>query len=469
MKYLFLAVCLLASSTAAVRAQMTMSADTLMEAEQQHSTSGTSMEPASTPVPMMMTERHGWQLMLHGNGFAADTQQQAAASAGQAERGRDAFFSTNWVMPMAQRPWGPGQLTVRAMFSLEPATVTGREYPELFQQGETAFGKPIVDGQHPHDFVMELGALYDLPVAHYFLVSLYAAPVGDPAIGPTAYPHRLSASEDPIAALGHHQEDSTHIAFNVLTGGVTWRWVRAEVSGFHGGEPDEHRWALQPSPNGHAVDSASGRVTVSPTADWTGQYSVAHIHAPEALYPGEDQQRQTASLMWHRAFKAKAQPMKMDTTMGSMPGMEMSGSAAPMQGMSMPGMSMTAEPRMDLATTVVWGRTKSLADGSKENSYLAEALLRFGKNYAWTRLEDAGRSNELELTPGAALPAGFVESPVGHVAAYTVGYDRDFAVGKHLLAAPGVQGTVYRTPAALRGVYGDTPTGVVMFVRFRLR
>jgi hypothetical protein len=447
---------------------MTMSADTLMEVEQQHSTSGTSIEPASTPVPMMMTERHGWQLMLHGNGFAADTQQQAAG-----ERGRDAFFSTNWVMPMAQRPVGPGQLTVRAMFSLEPATVTGREYPELFQQGETAFGKPIVDGQHPHDFVMELGALYDLPVAHYFLVSLYAAPVGDPAIGPTAYPHRMSASEDPIAALGHHQEDSTHIAFNVVTGGVTYGWVRAEVSGFHGGEPDEHRWALQPSPNGHAIDSASGRVTVSPTKDWTGQYSVAHIHAPEALYPGEDQQRQTASVMYHHAFKAKAaaamaQPMKMDG-MGSMAGMDMgagaSGSMAGMAGMAMAD----AAPRMDLATTVVWGRTKSLADGNKENSYLAEALLRFGKNYAWTRLEDAGRSNELELAPGAALPVGFAEAPVGHVAAYTLGYDRDFKVGKHLLAAPGVQGTVYRTPAALRGVYGETPTGVVMFVRFRLR
>jgi hypothetical protein len=478
MKHLFLPLCLLAYSTAAVRAQMTMSADTLIEVEQQHSTSGTSIEPASTPVPMMMSERHGWQLMLHGNGFVGDVQQQAVG-----ERGRDAFFSTNWVMPMAQRPLGPGQLTVRAMLSLEPATVGARAYPELFQQGETAFGKPIVDGQHPHDFVMELGALYDLPVAHYWLLSLYAAPVGDPALGPTAYPHRMSASEDPVAALGHHQEDSTHIAFNVVTGGVTFGWVRAEVSGFHGGEPDEHRWALQPSPNGHAIDSASGRVTVSPTKDWTGQYSVGHIHAPEALYPGEDQQRQTASVMWHHAFKTEAaaamapmppgQDMKMD---GNMAGMDMgagsassSGSMQGMAGMAMPGMSMAVEPRMDLATTVLWGRTKSLADGSKENSYLAEALLRFGKNYAWTRLENAGRSNELELTPGSAVAAGFVEAPVGHVAAYTLGYDRDFAVGKHLLAAPGVQGTVYRTPVALRGVYGDTPTGVVMFVRFRLR
>ena len=79
-------------------------------------------------------------------------------------RGFDKFFSTNWLMPMAQRQLGPGQLTARIMLSLEPATVTNRRYPELFQLGETAFGKPIVDGQHPHDFFMEVAALYDLNI-----------------------------------------------------------------------------------------------------------------------------------------------------------------------------------------------------------------------------------------------------------------------------------------------------------------
>ncbi len=459
---------------AVAQGQMAMSANTLIEAEQQHGSSGTSIEPASTVVPMMMEDRSGWRLMLHANAFAANTQQQALS-----ERGRDAFFSTNWIMPMAQRRLGPGVLTVRTMLSFEPGTVGGRNYPELFQQGETAFGKPIVDGQHPHDFVMELAALYDVPVGKNTLLSLYAAPVGDPAIGPTAYPHRASAAEDPIAALGHHQEDSTHIAFNVVTGGVTYRWARVELSGFHGGEPDEHRWAFQPSPNGHAIDSVATRLTISPTKDWSGQYSIAHIASPEALYPGEAQQRQTAGVMYHHSFAAKAAApiaaMKMDDMggmdMGDMPGMDMgpAKAAAPKKS-ALPEMQMVAEPRMELSTTLVWGRTKSLADNSKENSYLAEALLRFAtKNYVWTRLEDAGRSNELLLAPGSALPHGFAEQPIGHVAAYTFGYDRDFALGRHLLAAPGAQVTVYRTQVALRGVYGDTPTGEVMFVRFRLR
>jgi hypothetical protein len=454
-------------ATVSASAQTVMSAHTLIEAEQQHGTSGTSIEPASTPVPMLMTDRDGWRLMLHGNAFAANTQQQA-----DSERGRDAFFSTNWIMPMAQRELGAnghgGELTVRAMFSLEPATVGDRNYPLLFQQGETAFGNPIVDGQHPHDFFMEVAALYDLPVSSHTLLSFYAAPIGDPAIGPTAFPHRQSASEDPIAALGHHQQDSTHIAFNVLTGGFTYRFARIELSGFHGGEPDEHRWAFQPSPNGHAIDSVSTRLTVSPTPDLTGQYSIAHITSPEALYPGENQQRQTASIMYHHTFRTRAAA---SSPIMNMPGM----SAESMQQGSdthttLPPMHMVPEPRTDLATTFLWGRTRSLTNNSKENSYLAEALLRFAStNYVWTRIENAGRSNELLLTPGTPLPPNFIETPIGHVAAYTLGYDHDLPVGPHLLAAPGAQFTLYRTPELLRSIYGNTPTAETLFVRFRLR
>jgi hypothetical protein len=477
-------------------AQTVMSARTLIEAEQQHGSSGTSIEPTSTPVPMLMTQRGAWRLMLHANAFAANTQQQA-----DSERGRDAFFSTNWIMPMAQRNLGAhghgGELTLRAMFSFEPGTIGDRNYPELFQQGETAYGNPIVDGQHPHDFFMELAALYDLPLSPHTVISFYAAPIGDPAIGPTAYPHRQSASEDPIAALGHHQEDSTHIAFNTLTGGLTYRIARIELSGFHGGEPDEHRWAFQPSPDGHAVDSYSTRLTLSPTPDLTGQYSIAHITSPESLYPGENQQRQTASIMYHHTFhsrithaagaphlasemwdstaaQSKSSPSSATSTdsmnMQNMPGMDMNSTPQAGATHAPPPMIMAPEPRTDLATTFLWGRTRSLTNSSKENSYLAEALLRFAStNYLWTRIENAGRSNELLLPPGSPLPPNFVETPIGHVAAYTLGYDHDLPLGRHLLAAPGAQLTLYRTPVLLRSTYGNTPTAETIFVRFRLR
>jgi hypothetical protein len=419
---------------------------TLIEVELNRTNSGTSVEPASTPVSMLMRDSHGWMLMLHGSAFIADTQQHASSDQPAIEqRGGDKLFSTNWLMPMAMRQLGPGQLTLRAMFSLEPATVSGREYPELFQQGETAFGKPIIDGQHPHDFFMEVAALYDIRLGEHTLFSLYAAPIGDPAIGPTAYPHRLSASEDPIAALGHHQEDSTHIAFNVFTGGLTWRWLRFEESGFHGAEPTEQRWGFQPSPNGLAVDSYSSRITFSPKQNWTSQYSIAHIVSPEALYPGENQQRQTASIMYNRPIG-----IHHNTT-------------------SMPGMDMTTSPTGNWSTTLLWGRTKSLTDGGIENSYLLESLLQFRtRNYVWTRIENAGRSNELLLTPGSTLPPNFTELPLAHVAAYTIGYDRDYRILPHLLTAPGAQFTTYVTPDVLTPTYGHHPFGVVAFVRLRI-
>jgi hypothetical protein len=286
---------------------------------------------------------------------------------------------------------------------------------------------------------MEVAALYDIRLGEHALLSFYAAPIGDPAIGPVAYPHRLTASENPLAALGHHQEDSTHIAYNVLTAGLTWHWFRVEGSGFHGGEPSEQRWGFQPSPNGLAIDSYSTRITVSPNANWTGQYSIAHITSPEALYPHEDQQRQTASLMYNRPFGARDSN---GLTVGNW------------------------------SNTLIWGRTRSITaspDEHKVNSYLAESLLRFSRrNYIWTRIEDVGRTSELLLTPGTPLPPNFEEEPIGHVQAYSFGYDRDFRIARHLVAAPGAQFTTYTTPDALESTYGDHPWGVAAFVRFRI-
>src|SRR5579872_296420 len=280
-------------AAACADAQMNMGGPphTFVQEIEAHATSGTSAEPNSTPAPMLMSMQRGWMLMLHGNAFVADIQQTGP-------RGGDKLFSTNWAMGMAQRQAGPGLLTLRGMLSLEPATVTDRRYPLLFQQGETAYGVPIVDGQHPHNFVMEAAALYDVRIGAKALFSLYAAPVGDPAIGPIAYPHRASALEDPVAALGHHQEDSTHISDDVVTAGLTVDWLRVEASGFHGREPNEHRWETQQG----AMDSWSVRVTAQPGQNWSGQYSVGRLHSPEALFPGDDQDRQTASVMYNRGL-----------------------------------------------------------------------------------------------------------------------------------------------------------------------
>ena len=393
----------------------TMHPDTFLQAVTSHTGSGTSAQPVSTPTAMLMTRKGSWTLMFHANVFLLDEQQYSL-------RGGDKFFSTNWFMPMAQRRIGSGVFTTRAMLSLEPATVTGERYPLLFQQGETAYGVPITDGQHPHNFFMELAALYDLRLGERSLLSFYFAPVGDPAIGPAAYAHRESASENPVAPLGHHQEDSTHISDDVVTLGLSYRRARIEASGFHGREPDEYRWDIDQG----KIDSWSTRLTLDPSKNWSGQYSYARIKSLEALFPTDDQERMTASLMYNRPLRDG-----------------------------------------NWASTLLWGRTRSLQDNSVFNSYLLESTARFRvKNYAWTRIESAERSNELILgeTP---LPPGFHEQPIGQVQAYTFGYDRDIDLVPQLASAIGAQFTTYGVPERLRAIYGSHPIGVAVFLRLR--
>jgi hypothetical protein len=396
-------------------APMNMHPQTFVEEILRHAGSGTSAEPDSTPVPMLMTAKGKWTLMFHANVFVLDEQQSGA-------RGGDKFFSTNWFMGMAQRSAGPGVFTARLMLSLEPATVTGRQYPLLFQQGETAFGKPIADGQHPHNLFMEIAALYDLKLGTHGLLSFYAAPVGDPAIGPIAYPHRASAAENPVAALGHHQEDSTHIADDVVTLGLAYRFARIEASGFHGREPDENRWTISQG----KIDSWSTRLTLQPGKNWSGQYSYARIASPEALFPNEDQKRTTASLMYNRPFHGG-----------------------------------------DWASSLIWGRTKSVQDQSVFNSYALESTMRFlVRNHVWTRIESAERSNELLLGENP-LPPNFVERPIGQVQAYSAGYDRDFDFVPRLATALGAQVTLYGVGENLKAIYGSHPAGVAVFIRLR--
>jgi hypothetical protein len=361
---------------------------------------------------MLMRMDGFWMEMLHGAAHVVEQQQTGF-------RGHDKLFSVNWVMGMAQRNTGHGQWTFRDMMSLEPATVSGRYYPELFQQGETAFGKAIVDGQHPHNLFMELAGIYDRKVSKHGLATLYVAPVGDPALGPDAYPHRMSAESNPLAPLAHHLQDSTHIAYEVMTGGLTWGHVRVEASGFHGREPDENRWHIEVG----APDSWSSRITLSPTTGWIAQYCVGHLHSPEALHPEEDVLRQTASVGWHHTWKTS-----------------------------------------DVDATAIWGRNHTLGSGVNANGYLLEAEFRLhARQSIWTRIENDDRTTDLL---GASSPAD--ETDIGRVQAYTGGYAHRIFSATWSAVELGAQVTGYDTPSRLTVLYGEHPVGVATVLHWRI-
>ena len=373
--------------------------------------SGTSMNPAAAPMEMKMWMRGEWMLMLHGSAFVNQVWQSGP-------RGGDRLFSTNWIMGMADRPLGGGHLMLRSMLSLEPATVRHKQYPELFQTGETAFGQPIRDAQHPHDFFMEVAAEYAHPLGDA-IGYVYAAPMGDPALGPVAFPHRASAMEIPQATLSHHVQDSTHVAANVVTLGVKRGMFGIEGSGFHGGEPDEDRWDIESG----SIDSWALRGTFEPSPNWMLQLSTGHLKKPEALEDG-DVQRTTASAAYARDL----------------------------------------DDSQSIAASLVWGHNEK-DEGRSGDGWLAEGVWKFGGvNYLTARAEIVDKD---ELFAGDEnVPASITEESF-RIKALTVGYSRDVWSGKGVVAGVGGNATFYQKPSELDPYYGTSPHSFYLFVRLR--
>jgi len=254
--------------------------------------SGTSWIPDSSPLYAKMGKLGNFQTMVHGQMYGVYTDQGGP-------RGGSDFYVPSRLMGMAW-DWQPdGTLWgFRGMLSADAPLMGTRGYPLLFQTGETAFGRPLSDRQHPHDVVMELAATWAKPLKRgRYTPFVYLAAVGEPALGPAAYPHRPSAFDNPEAPLGHHWFDSTHISSGVATAGIAFGGTaKVEGSVFTGREPDEARGRF----DNWRFDSYSGRLSVNPTRDLSAQISYGYLKEPEVLEPGTDQHRLTASAIYNR-------------------------------------------------------------------------------------------------------------------------------------------------------------------------
>jgi hypothetical protein len=247
--------------------------------------SGTARIPgAENAEPGLHAMTGDWMLMAHGSVSAQYTDHSGP-------RGDDKFYATSMLMLMAEREAEWGRFQARTMLSLEPA-MDANGYPNLFATGETAGGQPLVDRQHPHDLFMELAARVDVNVGENASVFFYGGPVGEPALGPSAFMHRGSSRYNPEPPITHHWFDSTHITYGVVTAGVATQHWQLEGSAFRGQEPDEHRWNIE-TPK---LDSWSVRATWTPSPQWAVQASYGELKQPEALHPGEDEHRTSASV-----------------------------------------------------------------------------------------------------------------------------------------------------------------------------
>lgn len=375
--------------------------------------SGTAWLPDVTPMYGLHGRWAGWDVMLHGNAFL-----QLLHEAAPEHRGATQAGSINWVMLMARRLVGTSRIGARAMVSLEPWTISGCGYPNLLATGEICDGDSIHDRQHPHDLFMEIAAEHDRPLSAGLRWQVYGGLAGEPALGPVAFPHRVSAMPNPLSPVSHHWIDATHITFGVITTGVyTARW-KIEGSVFNGREPDERRHDLDLG----RLDSVSARMAWMPAPGLAMQLSGGHLREGEASHTGGppiDLTRVTGSAILHRVLAG-----------GGL-----------------------------WASTLSWGANRE--SGSVTHGLVAESSVSTPAGHAWFgRLEMNGK-------PGHDLHVHELPNEIFTVGKLQAGYTRYFSGTRPFV--PGIGGSVSAAivPPALRPRYGGVGFGVAVFATVR--
>jgi hypothetical protein len=348
-----------------------------------------------------------WMLMAHGSVSAQYTDHSGP-------RGDDKLYVTSMSMLMAEKQADWGKVQLKSMFSLEPL-MSNRGYPNLFATGETASGQPLIDHQHPHDLFMELAARVDVNVASDITAFVYGGPVGEPALGPSAFMHRGSSRLNPEAPITHHWFDSTHITYGVATAGLTSRKIQIEASVFTGREPDEHRWNIEKP----RFDSWSVRATWNPSPKWALQASHGRLKNPEFLiHPGENEHRTTASVHYDN------------------------------------GRSLSA---------MIAFSNKNRDPGDTSTAYLAEANWDIDEHHTlFGRIENVKND---ELFPEHTDPLH--EVPF-RVSKFQTGYAYRLPFSGPLNLAIGGSVSAYAKPTALDTAYGKHPLGFTLFAKFSL-
>ena len=349
----------------------------------------------------------GWMGMAHGYVSTNYTDHGGP-------RGDDGLYVQSMAMLMAERKTDTTRLQLRAMLSAEPL-MDNRGYPNLFATGETYGGSiPLVDRQHPHDLFMELAGRFDVQVGADTTAFLYGGPVGEPALGPSAFMHRASARLNPEPPITHHWFDSTHITYGVVTAGLASPLWQVEASAFRGAEPDEQRWDIE-TPK---LDSWSVRATLTPSPNWAMQLSHGRIKQPEANHPGEDEARTTVSVHYNSGTGLAAMA------------------------------AFSAKNRLPGDTLTAW---------------LAEANWDVTRRHSlFARVENVAND---ELFPDHADP---LHDQKFRVTKLQAGYAYSVPLGQVATLALGGSAAQYLNPAALNAAYGSNPLGYTLFAKLTL-
>ncbi len=369
--------------------------------------SGTSWDPASSPIYAIMGHGDDWMTMLHGHISLRYTDQSG-------RRGASAIDAPNYVMGMAQKMIAENtQIMFRSMLSFDVWTEGGGYgYPLLLQTGETWQGKKLVDRQHPHDLFAELSTAISTEFNESLSGFLYVGYPGEPAIGPPAFMHRLSAMSDPDAPISHHWQDASHITFGVVTSGIKFDRFKLEGSLFTGRAPDENRLNFDKP----LMDSYSGRLSYDPTSEVALQFSRGFFKNPEGDFSNE--WLSTASAIYTHLFTHTEW----------------------------------------ISNSLVWSSKKDHHSIAEQTSILFESELHICDFAFYTRFEYVEK-------PQTEMGLGFDLLEKEPLREFTLGLNHRIFRFERLDADLGVQGTINAVPDNIAFVYGSTnPYGVELYL-----
>ena len=321
------------------------------------------------------------------------------------EEPRNEVFSTNWFAAGLHRDFGRGFALVRGRVSLEPYTMPeDGGYPQLLQYISPEAGGPTINRMRPHDLIGEAALHAGWRPTEGSLLHLYAAAVGDPALGAAPFALRSSGADLAEAPFSYDIQEPFHDSTSVVTAGFATRFVSLEASVFHDAVTTGDHTEIDMG----SIDSQSARLTLTPSQNVSLQVSRGEL--------GEDANEReitTASISY---------------------GTE------------------------NVAVTALW-TTRDRGDDFSETAYGFELALRSARHTFSGRAEWVDRP--------AGFPQTVVALATEQTTHFAVGYIFDFISRPALRAGVGVNADYHTQSHELPHEYGHKPQAIYAFVRVR--
>lgn len=325
---------------------------------------------------------------------------------------RNEIFSTNWIIGGVQREIGDrGILLLRGRVSLEPFTMPeDAGYPQLLQFVSVNTGGDFqLDRMRPHDLLGEAAAQFAYRLGGESYLHVYAAAVGDPALGAAPFALRSSAMEFAEAPFGYDIQEASHDSTQVITAGFSSRFVNLEASVFHDHASFGDHTDIELDGE---IDSQSARLTLMPTRNLSIQVSRGELGEEDLLF-----QRTVSS-------------------------------------------ASISYGNRNIALTGLWTRREIESVGFAEEAMGIEATIRAGRNTFMARAESVDR------------PLGFPFvtslSEVEDTGHFSVGYLFDFISRGNWRTGAGLNVDYHTRTREFEDVYGHKPQSIYAFVRVRV-